>query len=406
MKELNEGIVTALRALPSNATTLQAFNGEFAVFAQQPVPADVADFSPATAAAPSLYIVVGPTVGDSNPPDKSGDQREIVTQITVWGKKAYNSAGALDRKANEIREELHRRIDKIATTGTVSMFEVEGVTSNDVDFWYGRVLGVRVLFDWFAAQTESLAFDGAADLLRHDNVGVGGEASVGEHFSVSIWHKPDAAFGSRDGQLFECWDVADPTKSLISVRARHDLAPDRVTIKLADSGALVTEYEYNDLLTLDAWNLTSFDFSKTNAPAGVIQLYQDGVFVAETTIVSSAFDAFANPLRIFEVGRNYLGTIGQVTLYGQRLTAAQQAQVFAEKFAFDARKVTHTAGIQGHIMKHWWRLGHDAFGIGEDSLFQRGRGETSSPSLPGPTVNLLTEAAGIDATNIVTDAPA
>ncbi len=404
MKELNEGIVSALRALPTNATTLQSFKGAFAVFAQQPVPADVADFSPATATAPSLYIVVGPTIDDSNPPDKEGDQREIVTQITIWGKKQYNSAGALDSKAREIREELHRRADKIVTTGTVTMFEVQGVTDNDVDFWWGRVIGVRVLFEWFGPQTQSLELDGAAQELRYDNGGVGIVGDFPHIVSLAIWHKPDAAFGSRNGVLFECWEAANPTQNIIYVKMRHELTPDRVTVKLTDQNANATEFEYNNLVTLGAWNLTAFDFGEPGD--NLIKLYQGGAFVAETTIVTADHaTGGSNPKLVFRVGTNYLGRIHSIILTSQRWTAAQHAAIAAAGIEQDARDIRWSVN-EGAILKHWWRPGHDRYGIGRDWLFQRGYGETASPVLPADTIDLMTEAVGIDATNIVTDAPA
>ena len=149
MRELNEGLVTALRThLPTNATTLQTFSGAFAVFAQLPVPDAVATKAPASAADPLMYLTVGPTVSDENPLDKGANQREVLTQVTVWAMKEYHSASSVDLKAQEIITELHRQPARVTVTGwSLQLIEVQGVVDNDVDYWFGRVVGVRALLD-------------------------------------------------------------------------------------------------------------------------------------------------------------------------------------------------------------------------------------------------------------------
>ena len=146
MKALNSALVTSLRTvLPTNAANMQLYRGEFAVFAQQPVPDVVADFH---GSGPAMYMVLGPTVRDENPMDKDGLQREVVTTVTVWVSKHYESASSVDGKAREIIDELQRNPELLSIAGwLITLLEVQGVFDNDIDHWYGRVVGVRVLLE-------------------------------------------------------------------------------------------------------------------------------------------------------------------------------------------------------------------------------------------------------------------
>ena len=144
MREFNEALVTALRALPTNATTLQLYKGAFAVFAQLPVPDPVAVFK----GTPGMFLSIGPPAGDENPPDKDGNLREIATIVTVSAAKDWHSASEVDLKAQEIIDELRRQPSKLTVAGhTLTLLEVQGILDNDVDYWFGRVVGVRALLE-------------------------------------------------------------------------------------------------------------------------------------------------------------------------------------------------------------------------------------------------------------------
>lgn len=150
MMELNEALVLAMRAeLPTNATTLQTYVGQPAIFAETPVPDVVADNTGQGGTDPTMYIVLGPVLMDENPLDKGAELREILTQATVWALLDYNSAREVEVKAQEIITQLHRENAKLAPVAgyDVVLLEIQGITSIDVDQWLGRVVSIRVILD-------------------------------------------------------------------------------------------------------------------------------------------------------------------------------------------------------------------------------------------------------------------
>ncbi len=246
-------------------------------------------------------------------------------------------------------------------------------------------------------QLVSLAFDGATAIMEHNNSGAGSVIDIASNAAIAIWHKPDAAFGSRDGFLCEMFETANPANALYSVRMHHNVSPVRTTLKCTDDTGLVEEREWESLQILGAWNLTALDFSSGGVGAGVVLLYQNGFLKAETTILTTGVISSSNNLaKTIKVGRSYLGTIHSVMVFGQRLLAGRHMEIFEEGPDFDPRI--------WHSNKHWYRFGYQRLSLGQD-FGRQDNGPTGAPALPAVHRDLGDESVALTFDDVSNDAP-
>lgn len=252
-----------------------------------------------------------------------------------------------------------------------------------------------------ADESATLASTGAPGSLDFDG--------AGEYLSSSA----SAALGVSQQLSLSLWLLADPrasgSRGVISVRGGGDSTQNRVELTSRGvelrmavhdaSGQLVYQASYGSALVAADWQhvALTFDAAVDAAP----MLFVDGrVLAPESSELTGSAPIFSDTPGLIVLGGGdgsgvgtWFGAIGHVALFATALDDEAIDEIWFRGHSLDLRE-SLGAYDSASALLHYWRLGEDPAAVAADLGTSR------------PPLDLDDPAGGIDATDIVADAPA
>lgn len=219
----------------------------------------------------------------------------------------------------------------------------------------------------------------------------------GNTWTIATWIKPQSGSFTQESRVFSIRRGPAALNNFAVLDIRGQQANDPLRVILEDSaGTLFKNYEWDSLLTQDAWGLLVVTWNGTD-----LKLYHNGTLTPATLSGTDNAGTMADdPNHIVTIGgsttagvRNYDGRIHSVGLWDSVLTSGEQAVLYnsgdgnAVDWGSDGGGYSSSADLQ-----HWWRLGMNQLDIGADSGKAAG-------------IDVMTDAVDVAAVDIVEDAP-
>ncbi len=252
-----------------------------------------------------------------------------------------------------------------------------------------------------ADESAELASAGAPGSLDFDG--------AGEYLASSA----PAALGVSQQLALSLWVLADPratgSRGLISVRGGGDSTQNRVELTSRGtelsmavhdaSGQLVYQASYGSALVAADWQhvALTFDAAVDAAPT----LFVDGrVLAPDASELASSAPIFSDTPGLIVLGGSdgadvgtWFGAIGHAALFSTALDEDEIDEIWFRGHSLDLRESLGAYDSAAALL-HYWRLGENPAAVAADLGAAR------------PPLDLDDPAGGIDATDIVADAPA
>ena len=234
---------------------------------------------------------------------------------------------------------------------------------------------------------ESLDLTLGEKLRKDSNVDIG----IGNVWTLSFWVKPDDL--SANFKIVDIDDGAPGTGNDITLNWQ---AISRMNLFVTDDNNVsLKRYRYNDFFSVpNVWYMVTITWDGTN-----LKLYRDGLEIAPSekqTDDSITMVSINRKIALFSdilsnetlEGLGYSGAIWNVALSTVALTEIYNSGDGRFDLSIDSGNYTNSSNLF-----HWWKLGINANHIGKDY----GNHTT--------LINVMDDAVGIDATDIVNDFP-